>query len=98
MQQHPKDLVIILIPTVLTITSSTTFYYQIPNNIIIDAVQIQHPILTGSQRSPRKLVNAQDAGPTNVPDGEYSSQSLIRKTAKTVGGKKSIDGHQQFQQ
>lgn len=77
-------------PTILTITSSTAFYYQIPNNIIIDAVQIQHPIPTGSQRSPRKLVNALDAGPTNVPDGEYSSQSLIRKTAKTVGGRRVL--------
>jgi hypothetical protein len=77
-------------PTVLTITSTTTYFYQIPNNIIIDAVQIQHPNPTGSQRSPRKMGNGLDAGPANVPDGAYSSQSLIRKTAKTVAGRRIL--------
>ncbi|MGN6418213.1 MAG: DUF4876 domain-containing protein [Pseudobacter sp.] len=77
-------------PTVTSVSGSTEFYYQIPNNIIIDAVQIQNPSPTATQRVARKLVNALDAGPTNVPDGQYTSESLIRKTAKTVAGRKIL--------
>ncbi|WP_127128050.1 DUF4876 domain-containing protein [Pseudoflavitalea rhizosphaerae] len=77
-------------PTKQVIDASTTYFYQIPNNIIIDAVQLQHPSPTSSQRAPRKLVNSLDAGPTNVPDGAFSSQSLIRKTAKIVGGRRIL--------
>jgi hypothetical protein len=77
-------------PTVTTIDGNTSFYYQIPNDIIIDAVQIQNPSPTATQRVARKLGNSLDAGPTNVPDGQYTSQSLIRKTLKTVSGRKIL--------
>lgn len=73
-------------PTQTSVTSSTSLYYQIPNSVIIDGLQIQHS--TPASRVPRKLDGSIDAGPTNVPAGQYSSQSLIRKTSATVGGRK----------
>ena len=63
-------------------------YLQLPISIIIDAVQIQHA--TPSSRPPRRLVNSLDAGAYNVPAGQYSSQSMIRKTAATVGTRKVL--------
>ncbi|HEY0272629.1 MAG TPA: DUF4876 domain-containing protein, partial [Chitinophaga sp.] len=72
-------------PSVTTITASTTVFYQVPNSVIIDAVQLQNPSPSSTQRVPQKLVSTLDAGATNVPDGAYSSESVIRKTAKTVG-------------
>ena len=75
-------------PTAKVIDSKTSLYYQIPVDLILDAVQVQNPNPNASQRVARKLVNSLDAGPTNVPDGQYSSQSLIRKTAKVVDGRK----------
>jgi len=72
-------------PTVTTVTASTTLYQQIPVSLVIDAVELQR--VTESQRVPKRLQNSLDAGPTNVTAGEYSSQSLVRKTSKTVNGK-----------
>ncbi|MBN8863913.1 MAG: DUF4876 domain-containing protein [Sphingobacteriales bacterium] len=63
-------------------------YLQLPNSVIIDAVQIQHA--TPASRVPRRLVGSLDAGAYNVPAGQYSSQSMIRKTATTVGGRKVL--------
>ncbi|MFY0255510.1 DUF4876 domain-containing protein [Chitinophaga sp. 30R24] len=74
-------------PTATTVTSATTVYYQIPSSEILDAVQIQNPSPTSSQRVAKKLTTTLDAGATNVPDGQYSSEASIRKTAKTVGGR-----------
>lgn len=73
--------------TETSVTSATTLYYQVPNSVIIDAMQIQNPSATSSQRVARKLVATLDAGVTNVPSGQYSSQSSIRKKAKTVSGR-----------
>ncbi|PUZ20936.1 Protein of unknown function [Chitinophaga costaii] len=72
-------------PSVTTISNTTSVFYQVPNAAIIDAVQMQNPSPSSSQRVPRKLVSTLDAGAANVPDGAYSSESIIRKTAKTVG-------------
>ena len=77
-------------PSVKVVDASTTVFYQIPNSDIIDAVQIQNPNPTATARVARKLVNALDAGPVYVPDGQYSSQSLIRKTFKTVNGRRIL--------
>ncbi len=63
-------------------------YLQLPVSGIIDAVQIQHA--TPSSRVPRRLVNSLDAGAFNVPAGQYSSQSMIRKTSVTVGSRKVL--------
>lgn len=75
-------------PSVQTISASTSFYYQIPTEIILDAVQIQHP--SANSRVPRRVHNALDAGAYNVPAGQYSSQSMIRKTAKIVNGRRVL--------
>ncbi|MCD2422057.1 DUF4876 domain-containing protein [Niabella pedocola] len=72
-------------PSVTAITATTDLYYQVPNSIIIDAVQIQNTIV--NNRHPRKLVAALDGGVTNVPGGLYSSQSAIRKTSKIINGR-----------
>ncbi len=77
-------------PDETSISSKTYLYYQIPNNIIIDAVQIQSSSPTSSQRVARKLIGTLDAGATNVPDGAYSSQSVIRKTAKKIGDRRIL--------
>lgn len=63
-------------------------YLQIPNSVIIDAVQIQPPAPTS--RVPRRLVASLDAGAYNVPVGQYSSQSMIRKTSSTIGTRKVL--------
>lgn len=74
-------------PSVTTISNTTTVYYQLPVSTLIDAVQIQNPSPTSSQRVAKKLTGKLDAGATNVPDGQYSSESSIRKTAKTISGR-----------
>jgi hypothetical protein len=76
------------LPTVTSVTATTTLYQQIPVKNIIDAVEIQKTV--ESQRVPKRLPNTLDAGPTNVTSGEYSSQSLIRKTARTVNGRRIL--------
>lgn len=63
-------------------------YLQIPNSVIIDAVQIQAPV--PANRAPRRLVGSLDAGGYNVPAGQFSSQSMIRKTSSTVGTRKVL--------
>lgn len=75
-------------PNVTSITASTSLYYRIPNDVVIDAVQIQH--VTPASRVPRKVSGVLDAGAIAVPGGQYSSQSVIRKTAKVVGGRKIL--------
>jgi hypothetical protein len=75
-------------PTVTTIDATTTLYQQIPVANILDAVEMQRANVT--DRVPKRLPNSLDAGPTNVTDGNYSSQSLIRKTARTVNGRRVL--------
>lgn len=72
-------------PTVSAPTSSSDKFYQIPNKLVIDAVEIQPA--TASSRVPKKLVASLDAGFTFAPNGSYSSQSVIRKMASTVNGR-----------
>ena len=75
-------------PTVTAIVSNTTLYQQIPVKNIIDAVELQKVI--ENERVPKRLPNTLDAGPTNVTGGEYTSQSLVRKTARTVNGRRIL--------
>ncbi len=70
------------------ITATTAMYKQIPTSVIIDAVEFQHPV--ASSRVPKRLPNVLDAGRTFVPGGQYSSQSLVRKTLKTVNGRRIL--------
>lgn len=75
-------------PTATTVDANTTLYQQIPVKNVIEAVELQR--VTESARAPKRLPNSLDAGPTNVTGGEYSSQSLIRKTARTVNGRRIL--------
>jgi len=70
-------------PTVTEVTVSTEKFKQIPISTIIDAVEITNPIST--KRIPKRLPSSLDGEATFVLAGQYSSQSLIRKIAKTVG-------------
>jgi hypothetical protein len=75
-------------PDVTTVIATTTLYQQIPVQLVIDAVELQR--VKESQRVPKRLPNSMDAGPTNVSGGEYTSQSLVRKTARTVNGRRIL--------
>ncbi|RZK48251.1 MAG: DUF4876 domain-containing protein [Pedobacter sp.] len=72
-------------PTKATPSSSATKYFQIPNKYVIDAVEVQP--LEADDRIPKKYNTTLDAGFTYVPKGSYTSQSIIRKTEKTVNGR-----------
>lgn len=72
-------------PDKLEINTTTDLYYQIPNSEVLDAVDIQPPLETN--RVPKKFGSTLDATFTFVSKGQYSSQSLIRKTGKTVNGR-----------
>lgn len=69
-------------PNVTEIKSTTKLYFQIPADLILDAVEIQP---SPTNQVPRKLATSLDATYTYVPGGSYSSQSVIRKTSKTFG-------------
>ncbi|EFK55998.1 DUF4876 domain-containing protein [Sphingobacterium spiritivorum] len=75
-------------PDVRQITATTNKYRQIPVSGIVDAVEFQHPL--ENSRVPKRLPLTLDATRTHVPGGQYSSQSLIRKTAKTVNGRRIL--------
>jgi len=72
-------------PTVAPPAATATRYVQVPDKYIIDGVEVQPS--AAEERLPKKLNAAYDAGFTSVPKGSYSSQSVIRKTAKTVGSR-----------
>lgn len=84
----PKSYPFYALPTVTTVTPATVRYQQIPVTTVIDAVELQRVV--ESARVPKRLPNTLDAGPTNVTSGEYSSQSLVRKTARTVNGRRIL--------
>jgi hypothetical protein len=75
-------------PDQATITTTTDLYYQIPSKYIFDGVEIQPPL--AANEIPKKLEPTIDAGFKFVSKGQYSSQSLIRKTAKTVNGRRIL--------
>ncbi|WP_316805063.1 DUF4876 domain-containing protein [Pedobacter nototheniae] len=83
--QKPKEWPQYNLPTKAAPTSTSTKYYQIPNKWVIDAVEIQPNEV--SDRIPKKYNASLDAGFTFVPLGSYTSQSVIRKTDKTVNGR-----------
>lgn len=72
-------------PTKATPSASAAKYFQIPNKLILDAVEIMTTI--PSERLPKKLNAYFDAGFTFCPGSQFSSQSVIRKTDKTVNGR-----------
>lgn len=66
-------------------TSTSRKYIQAPIKYIVDAVEVQPN--TSSSRIPKKLAAGLDAGFTFAPKGQYTSQSVIRKTDRTVNGR-----------
>ncbi|GAA4210780.1 DUF4876 domain-containing protein [Pedobacter jeongneungensis] len=83
--QKPKEWPQYYYPTKAAPTSTATKYYQIPNKWVIDAVEIQPNEI--SDRIPKKYNANLDAGFAFVPLGSYTSQSVIRKTDKSVNGR-----------
>ncbi len=81
----PRNLKEYHYPTISAPSSGATKYIQIPNKYVLDAVEAQ-PVATSS-RVPKKLNASFDSGFASVPGGIYSSQSVIRKTEKTVNGR-----------
>lgn len=73
------------LPTVSAPSSTATKYYQIPTSYVLDAFEVQ-PNEPSAQVA-KKLGAQLDAGYTYVPKGSYSSQSVIRKTERTEGGR-----------
>lgn len=70
------------------INITTNLYIRVPSKYILDAVETQPPVVTN--QFPKKLESSLDATFTFVKDGQYSSQSLIRKTAKIVNGRRIL--------
>jgi hypothetical protein len=75
-------------PDVTAVTEDTRLQIQIPNSVIIDGVETNY--VDDSKLYPRQLSTATDGGYAFVPKGAYSSQSLIRKVVKEVGGRKIL--------
>ncbi|SFA55879.1 Protein of unknown function [Pedobacter suwonensis] len=80
-----KDLPKYPYPTIAPPSASADRYYQIPRSFIIDAVETQTNVATS--RVPKKLIASLDALYTYVPNGIYSSQSVIRKTEAIMNGR-----------
>jgi len=75
-------------PETKAVSSATIYYKQLPNNLVIDAVDIANT--TASSRAAKRIPDALDAGFTFTLGGSYSSQSVIRKTSTTAGGRKIL--------
>ncbi len=75
-------------PTAATIVSSTNSGLQVYKPNVLDAVEILTPNV--DDRTAKRLPINLDAAGTFVAGGQYSSQSLIRKTAKTVNGRRIL--------
>jgi len=60
-------------------------YKQIPKNVIIDGVEMK--VNEGLPQTVKKLPDDIDAGATEVPNGAFSSQSVIRKISSQKDGK-----------
>ena len=75
-------------PEATAIVAATDLYTQIPTSLILDAVDIAHTI--AASRGPKRVPDALDGGFTFTNGGAYSSQSVIRKTAKTLSARKIL--------
>lgn len=75
-------------PQATKVTATTRRYLQIPNSIIIDAVETASE--NTARRAPRRLDTSIDGGVAFVPKGRYSSQAIIRKISQTFGGRRVL--------
>jgi hypothetical protein len=71
-------------PEATVINSTTSFHFQVPDSMVLDAVECLH--FTPARRGPKKLDANLDAGFVSVLS-QYSSQALIRKQLRTVDGR-----------
>jgi hypothetical protein len=71
-------------PEFTVINTKTTFHFQIPDSLVLDAVDCLH--FTPARRGPKKLNANLDAGFVSILT-QYSSQALIRKQLRTVDGR-----------
>lgn len=85
---NPLDLPGFASPETRTITTTSTLYKQLPVGLVIDGVDIAHT--TAASRAAKRLPDVIDAGFTFTLAGSYSSQSIIRKTSKTVAGRRNL--------
>lgn len=69
-------------PTVAEVQPSTSLWKQIPISSVMDAVDIRHT--NPASRAAKRLSSSIDAGFTFNPSGNYTSESVIRKTARTT--------------
>ncbi|WP_442590753.1 DUF4876 domain-containing protein [Pedobacter sp. AW31-3R] len=79
----PKSWTQYATPDVTQVISTTKIYTQVPVNLIIDGVGLNHSV--SASRIPKYMNNLVDAGETYTLGGSYSSNSVVRKTSKTVG-------------
>lgn len=75
-------------PTETTVTTTTKVYPQIPNNIILDAVELSSVL--EKDKTPRRLNVSMDGGYAAVTGGPFSSQAIVRKTKQTVNGRRIL--------
>uniref|UniRef100_UPI00263342AF DUF4876 domain-containing protein n=1 Tax=Flavobacterium sp. TaxID=239 RepID=UPI00263342AF len=75
-------------PSIASITNSTKFFIQIPNNKIIDGVDLQH--YNPSSQRPKMLQSQIDASFINC-DAAYNSQAVYRKVKSIVNGRKILE-------
>ncbi|UVD78930.1 DUF4876 domain-containing protein [Myroides albus] len=77
--QLPKEVAVETFPTIKAPKNNdSTLCLRIPVEYVLDGVQIRHS--KDSRVAPRKVPESIDRGSTFVPNGTYSSQSLLRKT------------------
>ncbi|PKD18411.1 hypothetical protein APR41_04470 [Salegentibacter salinarum] len=67
------------------IDEETSLYLQIPNEVILDGVELQYN--NPAKQKPKRLTSQIDAGETTTPNGAFSSQSVIRKVAGEIDGR-----------
>lgn len=74
-------------PSVTSVTSSSSYFKQIPVADIIDGVELQH--YNPSSNRPKILGSDIDAGSINT-DAAYISQSVMRKTKTTMSNGRKV--------
>ncbi|UUC44670.1 DUF4876 domain-containing protein [Flavobacterium cerinum] len=75
-------------PSIASITNTTKFFVQIPNEKIIDGVELQH--YNPSSLRPKMLQSQIDASSISC-DAAYNSQAVYRKVKSVVNGRKILE-------
>lgn len=70
------------LPNATAVDASTRLYLQIPNDVIVDGVELQN--VDPSRAKPKRLSSAIDGGEIAGIKGGYTSEAVIRKVSTTV--------------